>query len=159
MKLLLTAFALTVGVAATASAQASTANQLVTFTVTDVNTIAVSGDPAAMSVGAGGPGNTDTDASTTYDVVSNATAGSPKTITAQLDLDMPTGVTLDATLAAPAGAASTGPQSLVSAMARNVVTGISNVTSTGNTITYTLTATTAAQAVAGATRTVTLTIQ
>jgi len=160
MKLLLTALALTVGAAATASAQATASTtQTVTFTVTEVNTISVSGNPAGMTVGAGGPSNTATNSATTYAVSSNADALTPKKITAQLDSDMPTGVTLQVNLAAPGTATSGGNQTLVSTIARDVVTGISHVDSPANTITYTLTATAAASTAAADTRVVTYTIQ
>ena len=162
MKLAHSAFALALMLGAATTASAQTATQTVTFSVTDVNTVAVSGNPAPMSVSAGGAGATATDATTTYDVSTNSSVA--RKITAQITTggDMPAGVTLSAALADPDGAgaaASAGAQTLVSTVAKDVVTGITNLSATGRTITYSLSATTAAAAVSGATRVVTYTIQ
>jgi len=78
-------------------------------------------------------------------------------VTAQLNANMPTGATMEVTLAAPPGATSLGAVAL-DVTARNVVTGIGrNLTSTQN-ITYTFTATAAAGVVPLSSRIVTLTI-
>ena len=82
-----------------------------------------------------------TDATTTYSITNNAGTDSKK-ITAAINTDMPTGVTLEVELVAPTGATAT-KQALSSAPA-NVVTGIDNVSETGKSITYTLSATAAA---------------
>lgn len=155
--------ALSAAAASTAVAQSS-ATQTVTFTVNDVSSIAVSGDPGSMAVDAGGANGTATDASTTYDVTTNAPSTAPVKITAQITNggDMPTGVTLSTTLADPdatGSATSAGAVVLNSTAAQDVVTGISNLQATGNTITYTLTADVTASAISGATRVVTYTIQ
>lgn len=155
-------FALLLGAAGTAAAQ--TATQTVTFTVNDVKIIALSGDPASMSVNAGGAGSTAGDSSTTYDVTTNATSVAPAKITAQITTggDLPTGVTLQTRLADPdagGAAVSAGDVVLNSTTAQDVVTALSNVQATGNAITYTLTADVTAAPVAGATRVVTYTIQ
>lgn len=156
-------FALLLG--ATTTAVAQTATQTVTFSVADVKIVAVSGDPASMTVNAGGSGSTVADSSTTYDVTTNATSAAPAKITAQITTggDMPTGVTLSTNLADPdgasVGAASAGDVVLSSTAAQDVVTSLSNIEATGNTITYTLSADATAAAVAGATRVVTYTIQ
>jgi hypothetical protein len=162
LKRIALSFALLLGAAATAAAQAT---QQVTFTVADVKTVAVSGNPASMMVNAGGAGSTVMDSSTTYDVTTNATSALPAKITAQITTggDMPTGVTLSTNLADPdgasTGAASAGDVALVSTAAKDVVTSLSNIQATGNMITYTLTADVSAAAVSGATRIVTYTIQ
>lgn len=147
------------GLAQVASAQ--TAQQTVTFSVTDVNTIAVSGNPGAMSVGAGGAAATDN--STTYDVTTNSTTA--KKITGYLDSAMPTGVMLSVNLADPDGAgaaASAGAVGLTattSATAQDLVTGITQLSATSNTITYTLAAAVTATSASNLQRTVTFTIQ
>ena len=79
-------------------------------------------------------------------------------ITAQLNANMPTGVTLSVTLAAPGqGSVSLGAVAL-DVTARNVVTGIKKNTSATQSITYQLSATAAAGVVPLSSRTVTLTI-
>src|SRR4051812_15410123 len=98
--------ALVLGFAGVASAQIATqtATQTVTISVTDLSTIAVSTDPAALSVAAGG---TDaTDATTTYDVTTNSTTA--KKITGFISSAMPTGTTLSVSLADPDGAGAGG---------------------------------------------------
>lgn len=153
--------ALTAGFAQAAVAQSSTATQTVTFSVTDVNTIAVSGDPGALSVGAGGTAATDN--STTYDVTTNSTAA--KKITGYIDSAMPTGTTLSVNLADPDGtgaATSAGTVALTAtsaATAQDLVTGITQLSATGKTITYTLAADVTASAASNLSRTVTFTIQ
>jgi hypothetical protein len=135
----------------------SSANQTVTFSVSAINEIAVSGNPGALAVNAATAGaapDTVQDASTTYDLTTNE---SNRKITAAIDTSMPSGVTLKVQLAAPAGATSAGAVTL-STSAADVVTGISTLNVTGKSITYSLSATSAAGTVGSDTRTVTLTI-
>ena len=151
MKLLLTAIALTAGMAASASAQGTTSSHTVNFVVQDVNTVLVTGTPS-MTVDAGvGPTATATDNSTTFQAVTNSTT--PMRVTAELDADMPTGVTLAAN---PSGPASTC-QSILSTTPLTVLSGLQTVNATG-TITYTLTAGVSAVAEPAGTRQVTYTI-
>jgi len=82
---------------------ANTATQTVTYAVSAINEISVSGNPAAMTVNAATPGSaptTVTDSSTTWAVTTNE---STKKITAAINTDMPTGLTLTANLTAPTG--------------------------------------------------------
>jgi hypothetical protein len=81
----------------------------------------------------------------------------PKRITAQLSANMPAGVTLTISLAAPTGASSVGTIVLDN-VPRNVVTGVTNVVPESNVITYQLSAFVSAGVVAPDTRTVTLTL-
>ena len=79
-------------------------------------------------------------------------------ITAQLNANMPAGVTLAVTLAAPGqGSVSLGAVAL-DGTARNVVTGIKKNMTATQSITYQLTATASAGVVPLSSRTVTLTI-
>jgi ribosomal protein L7/L12 len=146
---------LVLGVASAASAQ--TANQTVTFSVTDVNTVAVSADPAALSAAAGAADATD--ATTTYDVTTNSTVA--KKITGIIDLAMPTGTTLSVNLGDPDGASaavSTGAV-VLTASGQDLVTGITQLAATAKPITYVLHADVTATAATNLTRTVTFTIQ
>lgn len=103
---------------------------------------------------AGGTPVAVTDASTSYTFNS---PGPKKKITAQLSAPMPTGVTLQITMAPQSGAVSI-PNVSLDATARDVVTGIMAKQNSPLNITYTLTATLDAGVVARQTRTVTLTI-
>lgn len=119
--------------------------------------LSASGSPAKMTVQAATAGFAPTpvtDASTTYTVFTNG-SGHHK-ITAQINSAMPAGVTLDVTLAAPAGASSAGAVTL-GTTPHDVVTGIPN-TFTTRAITYQLTATAAAGVVSTQSRIVTLTL-
>jgi hypothetical protein len=135
----------------------SSANQTITFSISPINEIAVSGNPGALTIStatAGNPPDPVTDASTTYALTTNQTG---QKITAATDVAMPSGVTLKLAMAAPAGATSAGATAL-SASAADVVTGISTLNQSALSITYTLSATCAAGSMSAASRTVTLTI-
>ena len=119
--------------------------------------LTVSGSPARMRVLTATAGFSlvaVTNASTTYRIFSSGNGR--HAITAHLNSPMPAGVTLKVDLAVSGGAESSGAVTL-STMARNVVTGITKRTNDLS-ITYTLSATTAAGVVAFETRSVTFTL-
>lgn len=147
----------TIGFIPTLLLAQTSATAIVTFTISTISSISVSGNPAAFTISAavaGNPPTSATDTSTTYAVTTNATA---QKVQGSIDTAMPTGVTLTITLAAPSGGTSTGPINM-NTTASNLVTGISNVAQSGLGITYTLSATASAAPIASATRTVTYTI-
>ncbi|MBW1671057.1 MAG: hypothetical protein JRJ43_08080 [Deltaproteobacteria bacterium] len=137
---------------------ASSDTQTVSFSVSSIDEISVSGDPAALCVDtatAGSEPDDDTDATTTYAITTNNTN---RKITGAIDSNMPANVSLEINLVAPTVGSSAGDMTL-STTAEDLVTGITQVADgSGNTITYTLSATVAAGIVASDTRTVTLTI-
>jgi hypothetical protein len=152
-----------VGLVVTGAAWAGTADQDVGYEVEAYSIIAVSGDVTDLVIGAPAtPGDApadDSDNSTDYSFSTNATG---RTITAQLDAGMATGLTLKVVLGAVTGGTGSGTpaaaQDLSDGAAKTVMTAV-----TGNgsgDITYTLSATTAAAAteVGGVTKTVTFTI-
>ena len=143
-------------IAAAASALAQTATQTVTFQVDAINQVAVTGTPtlAVTAAVAGGAPTTVTSSGNTWAVTTNQTGAK---ITASIASNMPTGVTLSATLGAPAGATSAGIKSL-STTAVDVVTGITKLNSSGLALTYQLDATSAAGVITSTTRVVTYTI-
>ena len=122
-------------------------------------TMAVSGNPGALHITTAVPGSQPTSVSnntTTY-TVTTPNANKTYRITAQINANMPVGVTLTATFAAPAGATSVGPVAL-DVTARNVVTGVPKSTNSTQSITYQLSGTAAAGVIASSTRMVTLTV-
>lgn len=136
---------------------ANTAQQTVTYEVTAINEISVSGDPTNLVVNtatAGSEPTADTDATTTWAVTTNE---SSKKMTGSIDSNMPANTTLEVNLAAPTGGTGQGDVTL-STTAGDLVTGIATVAESGLTITYTLSATIAAGVVAQAQKTVTLTL-
>lgn len=136
-------------------AHAQTATQTVSYEVTAINEISVTGSPSlVINDATAGSGLTSATASGTYAVTTNQTN---RKITAQLDASMPAGVTLSVALAAPTGGTSAGVVSL-STTAQDVVTGVSSVNESGLSIGYTLSATVAAGVVPAGNRTVTYTI-
>lgn len=144
-------------VGAARGAGAQTATQVVRFQVNAINQIAVSGEPMPMVISSATPGSLPTPvvaSGTTYAVTTNE---SNQKISASLDRAMPTGVTLEVSLAAPASAASRGAVALTTGAA-DVVTGITAVAASALPITYRLSATTAVHMPAVETRTVTFTI-
>lgn len=133
------------------------ATQTVTFAVSAINELAVSGNPGALTVAtatAGQAPDAVTDATTSYAITTNEEG---RKITGAINSDMPTGVTLAIALQAPTGASSLGLRPL-SSTATDLVTGISLLNDAAKGITYQLSATSAAGVVPSATKTVTLTI-
>lgn len=136
---------------------ANTDNQTVTLQVSAINEIAVSGDPGALIVNtatAGSEPDTATDNSTDYDITTNE---SNKKITGVLDSAVPANTELYVFLVAPTGGTSGGDVQLT-AVAADLVTGISTLAETNRTITYKYYASVAAGVVASTTRTMTLTL-
>lgn len=136
---------------------ANSAKQTVTFSVTAINELSVSGNPGAMTVSSGSAGAAPTsvsDQSTRYAITTNASNGK---ITAAIDSAMPAGVTLEINLAAPTGAMSAGGVPLGTS-AIDVVTGISRLNESGKGIGYTLSTSANAGVVDAQSRTVTLTV-
>lgn len=121
--------------------------------------LTVSGSPAPMIINsvtaAGQQPLSKINASTTYRAL--VFLAPAKKITARLNANMPANVTLIAQLAAPGGAASSGPVTL-DVTTRDLVTNISNSFNTPMTITYTLSATVLAGVVPSQSRTVTFTL-
>lgn len=140
-----------------AAGEASAQTQTVTYSVSAINQMSVSGNPGALAITTATAGSAPTDATsatTTWAITTNQTGTK---VTGAIDLAMPAGVTLKVNLAAPTGATSAGAVSL-GAIAGDLVTGITKLNESAKTITYTLSATTAAGVVASSTRTVTYTV-
>jgi hypothetical protein len=127
--------------------------------VSRAQTLSVSGNPGALQVTTAVAGSQPTavsNAATTY-TVTTPNANKTYRITAQLNANMPAGVTLTLTLAAPPSATSAGAVTLTTA-AQNVVTGIPKNTNATRAITYQLTGNTSAGVIASTNRLVTLTL-
>ena len=137
----------------TASAQVT---QTVTFQVTAINQISVTGAPS-LTINAAVAGSAPTSVTSAANTWSVTTNQSTALITASIPLAMPAGLTLSANLTAPAGATSTGLTAL-GTVAVNVVTGITKLNSAALGLTYQLDATAAAGVVISGTRVVTYTI-
>jgi hypothetical protein len=149
------ASAIVLAAAFAGSAHAQTATQDVSYEVQAISQISFSGSPTlTISTATAGSAPTAATASATYAVTTNETG---QKITAEIDSDMPSGVGLSVSLAAPSGATSAGAVSL-STTAQDVVTGISTLNASGLGVSYTLTATSAAGVVPAGSRTVTYTI-
>ena len=138
------------------AAQAQTATQTVTFAVNAINQIAFTGAPSLTitTAVAGSAPTSVTDATSSWAVTTNQTGAK---ITASIPSAMPTGLTLSASLAAPAGATSAGFQAL-GTTAVDVVTVITKLAQGSLAVSYKLDATAAAGVVASSTRVVTYTI-
>lgn len=157
MKTIRYAAALAVAASAFAAADASaqTATQVVSYEVTAINEISVSGSPSlVINDATPGSGLTSATAGGTYAITTNETN---RKVTAHINSNMPSGVTLSVELAAPTGGTSTGAVNL-STVPADVVTGVSNVNESGLSISYELSATVAAGVVAAGNKTVTYTI-
>ncbi|MFA4947012.1 MAG: hypothetical protein WC674_00695 [Candidatus Krumholzibacteriia bacterium] len=152
----LTSAMLLLGVCGTAFAASST-TQTVTYQVSAINEISVSGNPGALIVSAATAGSQPTavtDATTTYAITTN---GSLKRITGVLNTAMPANTSLKVTVTAPSTGTGAG-QVTLTATAANLVTAIGAVAQSGIAISYEFSATAAAGVVASAQKTVTLTV-
>ncbi len=138
------------------SAHAQTANQTVTFAVNAINQIAFVGAPSLTitTAVAGSAPTSATDNTATWAVTTNQTGAK---ITASIPSNMPAGLTLSSSLAAPAGATSAGFLAL-STVSVDLVTVITKLAQGALGVTYKLDATVAAGVVLTGTRVVTYTI-
>ncbi|MFO7965917.1 MAG: hypothetical protein R6U50_18465 [Desulfobacterales bacterium] len=153
------AVSMCLGFAGTAAA-ASSATQTVNYQVSEINELSVSGHPADMVISTATAGSEPDEViedTTTYAISTNCTN---KKITADIDSEMPAGVTLKINLAEPTGAVSSGDVDISSATVNSidVVTGISKVAESGLSIIYKLSAVVAAGHVPLSDRVITLTI-
>ena len=141
-----------------ASAMASNqTTQSVSYSVSAINEIGASGDPAALSVttcAAGSDPAEVTNALTTY---SFSTNGTNKKITAALNSNVASGLTLKINMAAPPSGVSAGDVTLTTDAA-NAVTSIDTEAASAKTITYKFSATMAAGVISSTSKTVTLTL-
>jgi len=142
--------------AVTAVAAQAQNTQTVTYAVNAVNQIAFSGTPSLTitTAVAGSAPTSVTDATSSWAVTTNQTGAK---ISASIPTAMPTGLTLSASLAAPAGATSAGFQAL-GVTAVDVVTVVTKLAQGSLGVSYKLDATAAAGVVASATKLVTYTI-
>lgn len=142
---------------AVAASSAQTATQTVTFQVDAINQIGVTGSPS-LTVNTAVAGSAPTQVSSTGHTWAVTTNQTGAKITASIASDMPSGLTLQATLGVGAtGATSTGAKTL-STVSQDLVTGLTKVNATGLSLSYTLDATAAAGVVSSASRVVTFTI-
>ena len=118
---------------ANAFAQSNVASQQVTINVSEIAVIAIQGN-VSMNINSATAGQAP-DAATTSSSYAVSTNGSQKKISAALDVNMPSGLTLSATMAAPSGASSAGKQALTSS-AVDLVTNITRVRGTGLSLDY-----------------------
>lgn len=135
----------------------TTATAIVTYSITSIDPIAISGNPGPLNVISAKAGNqplSAIDNSTTYAITTNSIA---RNIYCSLMQSMPEYVDLRVCLEAPRGCSSQGFVSLTTAPAA-VVTGISQVNQGSLTITYMLTASVNARQISCATNTVIYTI-
>ena len=145
---------------ALAALPAATATQTLTYQVAAINELTVSGSPGPLIINTASAGSEPalvTDASTTYAITTNGGNNSRK-ITAQLDSDMPPGLTLCITLFGPTGADTPPTDVILTTAPADVVICINSVAQSGLTITYTLSAAVTVGVVNPATRIVTLII-
>jgi hypothetical protein len=124
----------------------------------NAQTLSVTGTPATMTISgavAGLQPLTLTNNATTYTV--SVLPLLPKKITAQINTNMPPGVTLTVLLVPPSGATNAGRVALDN-IARDVVSNVTNTLSQTRTIEYQLSATVSAGVISSSSRTVTFTL-
>jgi len=133
MKRLFTLSLIALAFATTTYAQSNVASQQVSINVAEIAVIAVQGN-ISMTINSATAGQAP-DAATASATYAVSTNGTQKKISAALDVDMPTGLTLNATMDAPNGANSQGKQSL-SQSSIDLVTNISKVRGSGLGLAY-----------------------
>jgi len=120
-------------------------------------TLTISGNPGPLQINTAVPGSAPTsvsEATTTYDL---STTYSTVRITARVSAAVPAGTSLQLTLQAPPGGTALGPLALTMSD-QDLVTGVPTGNYTALTITYQLTATSAAGVISTTSPTVTLTV-
>lgn len=145
--------------AVSTAAMGQSTTQSITYTVSAINVISVTGAPTLTinSAVTGSQLTAPTDATSTWSVTSNAGSAATQSLHASINSNMPAGVTLELLAAAPTHGTSPGYVAL-STNAVTVVSGINLSTSTSLTLTYRLSALLTAGAVALGSKTVTFTI-
>jgi hypothetical protein len=135
---------------------ANTDNITVNYEVQAINELNVDDASVTLTISTATAGQQpdSATASTTYDITTNETT---KKLTAGLDTDMPTGLTLRANVTAPTGGTSSGWTAL-SSTAADVVTAISKVAEPNLAWNFSLNANVSAGVVAAASKTCTLTL-
>ncbi len=137
---------------------ANTDNHQVTITVVAVNELAITGGNITLTINSATAGsglNNATDNTCALDWTTNSSAN--KKVTGQLDTDYSAGIALAVNVTVAGGnGASAGQQTLISASAVDVVTGMHNEFVSANTLGYTASAPTASPT--SETKTVTYTI-
>jgi hypothetical protein len=156
------AIALALGLAAAPAAWSdnSTDTQVVNFSIPSLHEINVAAGPISIAIARPTPGADVTPATTTssYDITTNASAAThSKKITASIDSDMPTNVTLAVTVAAPTSTGTSQGEQPLSSTDTDVVTGLQAAHQTNVSITYKLTAALDVPATSGS-KTVTYTV-
>lgn len=140
------------------TASAQTAAQVLTLAVNSTSLFTVSGNPAAMTISTATAGQNQlvsvVENSTTYSVTHNSST--PKRITAAMDVNLPTGITLQVSLASGKGV-SDGLTTL-STTTVEVVNGIVHGADKNNVITYTFSALASAGDLPGTTRNIIFTL-
>lgn len=140
-----------------ASAQTNTDTNTVTFSVSQVSLVDISGDVTlAVTTGTVGSGLTSGTAATSYAITNNFIASGVK-ITGSLNTAMPTGTTLKLAVTAPGSGTTTGVVTLTTA-AQDLVTGIGAINATGVAMNFTLEALVTAGVIASQAKTLTLTL-
>jgi len=150
----LSALALAAVLAGSTPAFGQAATQTVKFQVHAINQIAVTGAPSLSIHATPGRTATATSNASTWSVTTNQTGAK---VTAALAAPMPSGLTLSLALTPPAGARSTGLQSL-DTQPVDVVTDVSRLSAADLPMTYELEANVDAGTTLSGTRAVTLTI-
>ena len=149
-------------VAADGTFAQATATQNVTLAVNAVYKIAVSGDPAPLTITTGTAGvdalSSVTDNSTNYSITQNV--GNTVKITAHMDAALSPGYTLQLALASAKGtsAGTVDISNATSGSAVDLVTGIARGADANKAITYTFSADASAGVLASTTKVVTLTL-
>ncbi|MEO8337559.1 MAG: hypothetical protein ABI664_21465 [bacterium] len=138
------------------SAYAQSTTQVVMFQVLPINVISFTGTPVLTitTAVAGAAPTTVTLSTSRWNVTTNQTGAK---ITASIPTDVPAGVTLSVSLAAPTGGTSLGYKALTTVSA-DLVTGITKRNQTNRTVNYRLAATSAAGVITPTSRVVTYTI-
>jgi hypothetical protein len=152
-------FAVAVLLLASASAFAASNDTVtVNYEVTAINELNIDDASVTLTVSTATAGSNPDQASdsATYDITTNCAADAKK-ITAAINTDMPSGLTLRINMTAPTGASSAGAVAL-SSTAVSAVTAIDAVAESNLTAAFTLDATLGAGVVSSASKTCTLTL-
>ena len=140
---------------------ANTANHTVTITVSAINELAITGGNITLTIDTATAGSAaDDDTDNTCSLAWTTNSSSNKKLTGQLDTDYSAGISLKVNVTVAGGnGTSEGQQTLASASAVDLVTGMHNENVSSNTLGYTASAPTASPTSEGKTVTYTITDQ
>lgn len=156
LKIYLVVFLILISPIISNSVKANSASQDVIIAVNALNEITLSKSEVNLSVTSPTESEVNEEVSDSTTTMTYSTNESNQKITAELDRGLPTGITLMVEVASASGTSE--GQVVLEEFSQDIITGLSNISESGQTVTYTVGANMFAEPTPGVTYTVTYTI-